>query len=60
MSVFSFNAGANLPRAIDQIRDVDWDRLVELTLTSCMALLAVGNVTIKAIEAVGTRPPRMV
>jgi NAD(P)-dependent dehydrogenase (short-subunit alcohol dehydrogenase family) len=32
------NAGANLPQAIDQIRDEDWDRLVELNLTSCMAL----------------------
>ena len=32
------NAGGNLPQAIDQIRDEDWDRLVELNLTSCMAL----------------------
>ena len=32
------NAGANVPQAIDQIRDEDWDRLVELNLTSCMAL----------------------
>jgi NAD(P)-dependent dehydrogenase (short-subunit alcohol dehydrogenase family) len=32
------NAGANLPQAIDQIRDEDWDRLVELNLTSCMIL----------------------
>ncbi len=32
------NAGANLPQAIDQIRDEDWDRLVELNLTSCMVL----------------------
>ena len=32
------NAGANLPQAIDSIRDEDWDRLVELNLTSCMAL----------------------
>jgi NAD(P)-dependent dehydrogenase (short-subunit alcohol dehydrogenase family) len=32
------NAGANLPQAIDQIRDEDWDRLVELNLTSCMML----------------------
>ncbi len=32
------NAGANLPQAIDQIRDDDWDRLVELNLTSCMVL----------------------
>ena len=32
------NAGANVPQAIDAIRDEDWDRLVELNLTSCMAL----------------------
>ena len=32
------NAGANLPQPIDQIRDEDWDRLVELNLTSCMGL----------------------
>jgi NAD(P)-dependent dehydrogenase (short-subunit alcohol dehydrogenase family) len=32
------NAGANVPQPIDQIRDEDWDRLVELNLTSCMAL----------------------
>ena len=32
------NAGANIPQPIDQIRDEDWDRLVELNLTSCMAL----------------------
>ncbi|MGD0898334.1 MAG: SDR family NAD(P)-dependent oxidoreductase [Thermoguttaceae bacterium] len=32
------NAGFNIPQAIDQIRDEDWDRLVELNLTSCMAL----------------------
>ena len=32
------NAGANVPHAIDQIRDEDWDRLAELNLTSCMAL----------------------
>jgi NAD(P)-dependent dehydrogenase (short-subunit alcohol dehydrogenase family) len=32
------NAGANLPQAIDQVRDEDWDRLVELNLSSCMAL----------------------
>jgi len=28
-SLFSFNAGANLPQDIDQIRDEDWDRVVE-------------------------------
>lgn len=32
------NAGANRPQAIDQIRDQDWDELVELNLSSCMAL----------------------
>ncbi len=32
------NAGTNLPQAIDQVRDEDWDRLLELNLTSCMAL----------------------
>ncbi len=32
------NAGSNVPQPIDQIRDEDWDRLVELNLTSCMAL----------------------
>jgi NAD(P)-dependent dehydrogenase (short-subunit alcohol dehydrogenase family) len=32
------NAGGNVPQAIDQIRDEDWDRLLELNLTSCMIL----------------------
>ncbi|MGC8638577.1 MAG: SDR family NAD(P)-dependent oxidoreductase [Isosphaeraceae bacterium] len=32
------NAGSNLPQTIDQIKDEDWDRLVELNLSSCMAL----------------------
>lgn len=32
------NAGSNLPQEIDQIRDQDWDRIVELNLTSCMLL----------------------
>ena len=32
------NAGSNLPQPIDQIRDEDWDRLIELNLSSCMAL----------------------
>ena len=32
------NAGSNLPQPIDQIRDEDWDRLLELNLSSCMAL----------------------
>jgi NAD(P)-dependent dehydrogenase (short-subunit alcohol dehydrogenase family) len=32
------NAGWNVPQAADAIRDEDWDYLVELNLTSCMAL----------------------
>jgi NAD(P)-dependent dehydrogenase (short-subunit alcohol dehydrogenase family) len=32
------NAGSNAPQPIDQVRDEDWDRLLELNLTSCMAL----------------------
>jgi NAD(P)-dependent dehydrogenase (short-subunit alcohol dehydrogenase family) len=32
------NAGWNIPQSIDEIRDEDWDYLVELNLTSCMAL----------------------
>jgi NAD(P)-dependent dehydrogenase (short-subunit alcohol dehydrogenase family) len=32
------NAGANCPQAIDQVRDEDWDRVLQLNLTSCMAL----------------------
>ncbi len=32
------NAGSNLPQPVDQIQDEDWDRLVELNLSSCMAL----------------------
>src|SRR5574340_300094 len=32
------NAGYNVPQAIDEIDDATWDRLVELNLTSCMAL----------------------
>src|SRR5258708_7129841 len=32
------NAGSNLPQPIDKIVDADWDRLVELNLTSCMAM----------------------
>jgi len=32
------NAGSNVPQAIDQITDSDWDRIVELNLSSCMAL----------------------
>ena len=32
------NAGTNVTQAIDQIRDEDWDRVVELNLNSYMAL----------------------
>ncbi len=32
------NAGSNVPQAIDEITDEAWDRIVELNLTSCMAL----------------------
>jgi NAD(P)-dependent dehydrogenase (short-subunit alcohol dehydrogenase family) len=32
------NAGTNNPQLIDEVRDEDWDRLIELNLTSCMAL----------------------
>lgn len=32
------NAGSNTPQPIDEIVDEDWDRIVELNLTSCMRL----------------------
>jgi NAD(P)-dependent dehydrogenase (short-subunit alcohol dehydrogenase family) len=32
------NAGTNLPQMLESIQDDDWDRVVELNLTSCMAL----------------------
>ena len=32
------NAGTNIPQAIDRVRDEDWDYLVELNLSSTMAL----------------------
>ena len=32
------NAGSNIPQAIDQIRDEDWDRIMELNLNSIMVL----------------------
>jgi gluconate 5-dehydrogenase len=32
------NAGGNTPQAIDKITDETWDRVVELNLSSCMAL----------------------
>lgn len=32
------NAGSNIPEAVDQIHDENWDRILELNLSSCMAL----------------------
>ena len=32
------NAGSNIPQPIDEISDDDWDRIVELNLSSCMRL----------------------
>jgi NAD(P)-dependent dehydrogenase (short-subunit alcohol dehydrogenase family) len=32
------NAGSNVPQPIDQIKDSDWDNILELNLTSIMAL----------------------
>jgi NAD(P)-dependent dehydrogenase (short-subunit alcohol dehydrogenase family) len=32
------NAGTNVPQAIDQIKDEDWDRVLEINLNSVMAL----------------------
>ena len=32
------NAGTNVPQQIDQIEDATWDQLLELNLSSCMAL----------------------
>jgi NAD(P)-dependent dehydrogenase (short-subunit alcohol dehydrogenase family) len=32
------NAGSNTPQQIDQITDEAWDRIIELNLTSCMAM----------------------
>lgn len=32
------NAGGNVPQSIEKVIDEDWDRLVELNLTSCMRL----------------------
>ena len=32
------NAGLNIPQTIDQLRDEDWDHLLELNLSSSMAL----------------------
>jgi NAD(P)-dependent dehydrogenase (short-subunit alcohol dehydrogenase family) len=32
------NAGSNVPEEIDKITDANWDRIIELNLSSCMAL----------------------
>ena len=32
------NAGSNIPSLIEKVRDEDWDRIVQLNLSSCMAL----------------------
>ena len=32
------NAGSNVPEEIDEITDENWDRIIELNLSSCMAL----------------------
>ena len=32
------NAGSNIPSPVDKIRDDDWDRILQLNLSSCMAL----------------------
>lgn len=32
------NAGSNIPEAVDAIQDANWDRLMELNVTSCMVL----------------------
>lgn len=32
------NAGTNIPQAIDQVRDEDWDRVLEINLHSVMSL----------------------
>src|SRR5438105_2649814 len=32
------NAGTNVPQPIDQIKDEDWDRVLEINLNSIMAL----------------------
>jgi NAD(P)-dependent dehydrogenase (short-subunit alcohol dehydrogenase family) len=63
------NAGWNIPQAIDEIRDKDWDHLVELNLTSVMALTRAcvpgmkerrwGRVIhISSIMALGSTPQR--
>lgn len=32
------NAGTNVPQPVDQVKDEDWDRVLELNITACMAL----------------------
>ncbi|MDX1979636.1 MAG: SDR family oxidoreductase [Bryobacteraceae bacterium] len=32
------NAGSNVPQPIDEVKDEDWDRILELNLSSCMRL----------------------
>ena len=32
------NAGSNTPRSTEAIRDEDWDRIIEMNLSSCMRL----------------------
>ena len=32
------NAGSNVPQNIDEVTDEQWDRIIELNLSSCMAL----------------------
>jgi NADP-dependent 3-hydroxy acid dehydrogenase YdfG len=32
------NAGTNVPSPIDQVKDEDWDRVIELNLSTCMVL----------------------
>ena len=38
IDIFVNNAGANIPQTIDEVRDEDWDYLLELNLNSGMAL----------------------
>jgi NAD(P)-dependent dehydrogenase (short-subunit alcohol dehydrogenase family) len=32
------NAGSNVPQSVESIVDEDWDRIMELNLSSCMRL----------------------
>ena len=32
------NAGTNVPSPIDQVKDEDWDRVIELNISACMVL----------------------